>query len=296
MTRLITRAHGSNSVLDAELMDRWRSCVDPAAVDQLVRRHGRMVLGVCRRTLRDPNDADDAFQATFLVFLRKARSLARPGQVAGWLHGVALRVARKAREVGARRRHRETVMIEPAAPEPREDNRELCRLLDAEIDRLPEKYRLPIVLCELEERTLDEAARMLAWPKGTVAGRLSRGREMLRRRLSLRRAIGLPIFLFGIAGASAARAASLPETLVATTVAAASGRGAPAGRAAAIARAFLTHNRWRLGLLVALLLAVPGFGAVAWKVHDVAGEPEPPVQTSPAPSAGSGSTGCHPVP
>src|SRR5262249_56618706 len=145
-------------------------------------------------------DADDAFQAVFLVFIRKARSLARPEQVAGWLHAVALRVARKARAQRARRRLREVAIVDPVAPDPPEDTTDLRRALDEEVDRLPDKYRLPIVLCELEGRTLEEAARLLGWPLGTVAGRLSRGRDLLRRRLSRRRGLALPLFPVGGAG------------------------------------------------------------------------------------------------
>src|SRR5262249_20937373 len=116
---------------------------------------------------------------------------------AGWLHGVALRVAHKARVQRARRHEREVTVVDPVAPTPPDDTADLRRALDEELDRLPEKYRLPIVLCELEGRTLDEAARLLGWPKGTVAGRLSRGRDLLRRRLSRRRGLALPLFLAG---------------------------------------------------------------------------------------------------
>src|SRR5215218_2930231 len=170
---------------DAELLARWCAAGDAGALELLVRRHGGMVLGVCRRALGNAADADDAFQATFLVFVRKARALARPEQVAGWLHAVALRVAHKARAERSRRREREVAIVDPpdlANPDPAAEAHDLRRTIDEELDRLPEKYRLPIVLCELEGRTLEEAAQLLGWPKGTVAGRLSRGRELLRRR------------------------------------------------------------------------------------------------------------------
>ena len=266
MTRLTTEVSQDQSSLDADLMQRWRAGTDPAAVDQLVRRHGRMVLGVCHRILRDPADADDAFQATFLVFFRRARSLARPDRVAGWLHGVAVRVACKARTMRARRRQREKTMGEPAARVSPDDTSELRRILDEELQRLPSKYRLPIVLCELDGRTLDGAARILGWPKGTVAGRLSRGRDVLRRRLSARRGLALPIFLLGWAGASSAQAAP-SEPLVSATIAAASGRGAPHARSAALADAVLRDRGWRRGLLVFVLVAMTACSALAWEAQ-----------------------------
>ena len=136
-----------------------------------------MVRGVCRRVLRDNHDADDAFQAAFLVLLRKASTLATREVVGDWLHGVAYRTALKARAAAARRRlkerqtlRREAILDEEAPPEWRP-------LLDQEIGRLPEKYRLPLVLCDLEGRTRKEAAQQLGWPEGTLSGRLSaRGR------------------------------------------------------------------------------------------------------------------------
>ena len=168
-------APGAGVWSDRALVERWIDGADPNALDLLVRRHGGMVFGVCRRMLGDTPDADDAFQATFLILVRKAKSLDRPEQVAGWLHRVALRVARKARADCARRQMREVAIVDLAAPTRHEDARDLRQELDEELDRLPEEYLLPIVLCELEGRTLDEAAQLLGWPKGTVAGRLSRG-------------------------------------------------------------------------------------------------------------------------
>src|SRR5262249_7308943 len=172
MTKLGSPVEGDIAP-DADLMARWSGGTDPYALERLVRRHGVMVLGVCRRLLGDTPDADDAFQAVFLIFVRKGRSLAQPEQLAGWLHGVAVRVARKARAERARRHQREKPMMEPVAPDPRPDTRELRQTLDEELDRLPDKYRLPIVLCEIEGRTLEEAARLLGLPQGTRAGRPS---------------------------------------------------------------------------------------------------------------------------
>ena len=196
--------------------------------------------------LGDSPDADDAFQATFLVLVRKAKSLDRPEQVAGWLHRVALRVARKARAERARRHAREEVIVDVAMPTPHEDTRALRQELDEELDRLPEKYRLPIVLCELEGRTLDEAAQLLGWPKGTVAGRLSRGRDLLRRRLSRRRGLILPLFLVG--------GLPPPEPLVGSALQAATAADS-GSRAALLADLALCRSRSLVGLVLLLLLA-----------------------------------------
>src|SRR5262249_8041124 len=148
----------------------------------LVGRHGPLVLGVSRRLLWDDRDAEDAFQATFLVLARKARSLRRPESVPAWLHGVARRVALR-----ARRRRRPVASLsrlhEPAdwRPDPLAavSVRELLVALDEEIARLPEAYRLPLVLCGLEGRSVEEAARTLGWSHGSVKGRLERGRKQL---------------------------------------------------------------------------------------------------------------------
>ena len=154
----------------------------------LIERHGPMVLRVCRGVLGDPHEADDAFQATFLVLLRQAGSIRKRESVGPWLHGVAHRVAACARSAAARRRtHERRWLRSPAAPWHR-PSRILTtsssrQTIHAELDRLPERYRAPIVLCDLEERSLDEAARQLGWPLGTVKSRLNRGRQRLRDRL-----------------------------------------------------------------------------------------------------------------
>jgi|SRR5581483_5364933 len=266
---------------DGDLLNRWSAGDDPSALEQLIRRHGGMVFGVCRRLLGDTPDADDAFQATFLVLVRKAAALAQPDQVAGWLHGVALRVAHKARAQRARRREREVTIVDPVAPTPPDDTADLRRALDEELDRLPEKYRLPIVLCELEGRTLDEAARLLGWPKGTVAGRLSRGRELLRQRLSRRRGLALPLFLAG-GIAPGAVATEPPEPLVSATIQTAA--GSPAARPAAISEGVL-RRRGRLGLLLLLLLMGGALAAGTWAIAaTLANSPANPSPAQPAPA------------
>jgi RNA polymerase sigma factor (sigma-70 family) len=171
---------------DGQLLDRYLVSGDQEAFTSLVRRHGPMVLGVCRRILENADDADDAFQATFLVLVRKATSVIPPEMVANFLYGVACRTARKARALAVRRKARERQVT--AMPEPRvlqaEVWDELRPLLDKELALLPDRYRAPMILCDLEGKTHREAARQLGWPQGTVSGRLARARALLARRLA----------------------------------------------------------------------------------------------------------------
>jgi RNA polymerase sigma factor (sigma-70 family) len=170
---------------EADLWERYVHERDEAAFETLVRRHGPMVLGVCRRILRNEQDAEDAFQATFLVLVRRAASLQSPSRIANWLHGVAYRTALEARSAAARRRAREaTVRVRTVMPE--DPWAELWPVLDQELGRLAEKYRAAVVLCDLEGKTRRETARQLGWAEGTVASRLARGRSILAKRLARR--------------------------------------------------------------------------------------------------------------
>jgi RNA polymerase sigma factor (sigma-70 family) len=171
---------------DGELLSCYLALRDDAAFAALVRRHGPMVFGVCRRFLRSEADAEDAFQATFLVLARKAGSIRPRERTANWLYGVACLTARKARAAAIKRRRKEREAAEMRRPHIGEGVDDLLPLLDQELHWLPEKYRLPIVLCELEGRTHQEAARQLGWPVGTVSGRLSRGRALLAQRMQRR--------------------------------------------------------------------------------------------------------------
>jgi RNA polymerase sigma factor (sigma-70 family) len=177
---------------DAELLHRFLDCGDEAAFATIVERHGRMVLGVCRQLLNDRQEADDAFQATFLVLVHKGRSIKKASSLAHWLHGVARRIALKANGHAARRRRyeRQGVDMTMAVSLVDETSRELRPVLHEEVDRLPEKYRAPVVLCYLEGQTHEAAAARLQWPLGTVKGRLTRARELLRSRL-VRRGVAL---------------------------------------------------------------------------------------------------------
>jgi RNA polymerase sigma factor (sigma-70 family) len=175
---------------DAVLLRRFVDHNDQDAFTELVVRHGPMVLGVCRRVLHDVHEAEDVSQAVLLVLARKAASLRRPERLAAWLHGVARHLALCSGRAAERRRRRETggVALAPraAAPDPLADlsARELLLLVDEEIERLPAAYRLPVILCCLEGRTQEEAARVLGCSPGAIRGRLERGRKQLRTRLA----------------------------------------------------------------------------------------------------------------
>lgn len=219
---------------DGQLLDRFVARREGAALEALVRRHGPMVWGVCRRVLRDHHDAEDAFQATWLVLARKAASVEPQEKVGQWLYGVACKTAMKARATRAKRRVREAQVPDPPEPgtgraDPLHD---LLSQLDQELSGLPEKYRVPIVLCELVGMSHREAALRLGCPIGTLSGRLARARAMLARRLSrlgLRHPGGSLVVLLPRVPASA----GVPVSLVASTVKAvcpgAAGQAAPTG-------------------------------------------------------------------
>ncbi len=187
-----------SGLTEGELLERFVRGQDEAAFEALIARHGPMVLGVCRQLLRDPNDVDDAFQATFLVLVRKAGTLRRCDLLGNWLYGVAYRVATRARVLAARRLarapygHEAVDRLEKDCRRPvsqeeaARPDREPRPWLHEEVGRLPEKYRVPVLLCYFEGRTHEEAARHLGCPLGTVKGRLARARDLLRRRLTRR--------------------------------------------------------------------------------------------------------------
>jgi RNA polymerase sigma factor (sigma-70 family) len=259
---------------DAALLARWVSRRDEAAFAALVDRHGPMVLGLCRRVLGDAQHAEDAFQATFLVLALKAHSLRRPEALPSFLYGVALRLARKAR--GTARRSVPTHPDCPAPSDPRPDpldvlsGRELLAVVDEEIARLPQAYRLPLLLCVLQERTVEEAARVLGWAAGSVRGRLARGRELLRRRLARR----------GLAP-SAGAVALLEPVAVSERLRAECVRNLAAPAPAAVGALAAPGPSLKLKAICFGLLAVAaGLGAGLPLLR--APEPEPPAASAPA--------------
>jgi len=191
----------------------------------LVERHGPMVLGICRHVLNQQHDAEDAFQATFLVLARKAGSIRNRRVLAGWLHEVAHRIAVKARASAVRRRTLERHGVAMAPPAIGLDNqdeavawKELRPVLHAEVERLPERYRIPVILSYLEGKTNEEVAELLHWPVGTVKGRLSRARDLLRSRL-MRRGLSLSAaFLVTALAQGRVFAEVVPQELVKRTV------------------------------------------------------------------------------
>jgi RNA polymerase sigma factor (sigma-70 family) len=219
---------GAAGLTEAELWEGYVQRRDESAFAALLRRHGPMVLGVCRRILRHEQDAEDAFQATFLVLVRRAASV-RPRTLANWLHGVACRTALEARGAAAKRRAKEA-KAPPRSVTPEGPGAELWPVLDQELGRLAEKYRAVVVLCDLEGQTRKEVARQLGCAEGTVASRLARGRSILARRLARRGFTGALVALAlghgpapagvpaGLAAAAVQAAGVAPPTAVSAKV------------------------------------------------------------------------------
>jgi RNA polymerase sigma factor (sigma-70 family) len=276
--RVAPAAREAAGLPDADLWDRYVRERDEAAFAALVGRHGPMVLGVCRRILRNRHDAEDAFQATFLVLVRKAASLRSPRTIANWLHGVARRTALAARGSAPERQAREAA-VPPRVVTPDDPWDDLRPVLDQEITRLAEKYRIAVVLCDLEGKTRKEAARQLGWAEGTVASRLARGRGILAERLA-RRGFGAAVLAAALAG-EAAPAGVSPALVVSTVTAVnapaavAAAKGAVAGNAAALAEGVLksmqlTKLKTAVAVLLVVIATVGGGSLVA---HSRATEP-----------------------
>lgn len=212
----------ANGITDRQLLECFLAHRDETAFEALLRRHGPMVLGVCQRVLRNPHDAEDAFQATFLVLVRKAAFVAPREMVGNWLYGVAYRTALKARTAQARRRKHERRVSALRHGDSSEDAlwQDLRPLLDRELERLPDDYRASIILCDLEGKTKREAAGQLGIPEGTLSSRLARGRAILRTRLA-RRGVTLSLGSLATVLAQQAASARAPAFLVASTVKAA---------------------------------------------------------------------------
>jgi C-terminal peptidase prc len=214
----LTAGPDTGSPPDRQLLERFAALQDEDAFATLVERHGALVWGVCWRALRHAQDAEDCFQATFLVLARKAGSVRWRDSVANWLYGVASRVAAEAKARRARCRAREVLVPAMLMEKPMTESaaRELCATLDDELQALPDKYRAPLLLCYLEGRTADQAARQLDWSLRTLQRRLSQGKELLRARLS-QRGVTLCGALLGVALSEEAARAALPAGLAALT-------------------------------------------------------------------------------
>jgi RNA polymerase sigma factor (sigma-70 family) len=202
---------------DGDLLERFLSQQDESAFEVLLRRHGPMVLNVCRRVLHDPHDAEDAFQATFLVFVRRAASIARRELLGNWLYGVAFHTARAARSAAGRRRAKEAKAVPRSQPPTESDWQDLQPLLDEELSHVPDKYRIPVVLCDLEGKSRREVAKNLGLAAGTLSSRLARGRSLLAGRLA-RRGVTVAGGALAVALGRQAATAALPRSLVVSTV------------------------------------------------------------------------------
>jgi RNA polymerase sigma factor (sigma-70 family) len=262
---------------DEHLLERFAFQRDEAAFEAIVERHGPLVWGVCRRVLKREQDIEDAFQATFLVLVRKARSIRRRSSVTSWLHGVAHRIALQARASAQRsfaHELRETPRTETDAAS-EASCREVRAILDEEILGLPERFRTPLLLCCLEGRTKAQAAHELGWKEGTVASRLARARQRLQQRLT-RRGVVLPAGALGLVLAEECSAA-VPMALTAATVRmavlVAAGEAVSAGgvstSVALLAKGTLNGMAiTKLKVSLALILTVCLLGAGAgWAAH-----------------------------
>jgi RNA polymerase sigma factor (sigma-70 family) len=206
---------------DRELVERFLARQDEAVFEALVRRHGPMVYRVCWRVLQHSQDSEDVFQATFLLLAQKLRTVRNRDSLASWLHGVAHRVALKAKaQAAARRKHQRRAAVSEAVPPDEVTWKELRTVLDAELASLPESLRLPLILCYLEGRTQDEAAGQLGWSKSTLIRRLDQARAALGRRLT-RRGMVWSTALSGVLLSDCVASAALPRGLVGSTVTAA---------------------------------------------------------------------------
>ncbi len=291
--RQALRTGGLDNLPDHDLLERFAHYAEHDAFTALLRRHGPMVFGVCRRVLINTADAEDAFQATFLVLVRKARTIRRGDQLGSWLYGVAVRVALKARSRAARLAERGTEAID-MIPDPYDPatTPEWLPILDAELNALPAKYREALVLCELRDESRAAAAKALGIPEGTLSSRLSRGRDLLRRRLlkhgTLLPAGGLTtLFTAGGIGRASVPLGLLAKTAdVAAVVATGSALAGvvPAGAARLMDEVLkgmlLTKLRMASGTVLASLLVAVGVAAA------LPGEPaEQPKKPKVSPSA-----------
>jgi RNA polymerase sigma-70 factor (ECF subfamily) len=288
--------HAGSDHSDRQLLERYVTAADQVAFAALVRRHGPLVLGVCTRILGGGPDAEDAFQATFLVLVRKARCLSAPDALGPWLYGVACRTALKVRAARARRQQREMPLADLAAPEAALW-RDLRPLLDELIHQLPHRYRAAFVLCYLEGKSNREAAHILGCPPGTIFSRLAWARDRLQKQLRRRGIVPASGVLAAWLVESAALAAVPIASAVSTSHAAAAFAAGPAavaggysGPAAALAEGVLRAmflTKLKIVLLVLATIGIAGLGTVTLTRLASASESQiaavgPPVQPAAA--------------
>jgi RNA polymerase sigma factor (sigma-70 family) len=284
--RQMVGAQAADDLTDRQLLERFVQRRDETAFAVLVRRHGPMVLGVCQRVLRDPHDVEDAFQATFLVLVRKASSLRQPELVGQWLHGVAYRVALNARAAAKRRRlhEREVAAMPAVTAAPALEWQELRAVLDETLQELPAKYRALLLLCDVEGRTHEQAAQALGCPVGSMSWRLGRARALLRERLT-QRGIMLSTSVLAVILPEKA-AVAVPVFLATATVQAglvfAAGKAATAGvisaSAATLAEGVLQAmflTKVKIGVVLLLAVSLLGLGAGAVTHQALAQKPGP---------------------
>jgi RNA polymerase sigma factor (sigma-70 family) len=274
--RALASAKQDAAESDRELLRRFAEARDEAAFAALLRRHGPMVLSVCRRTLPGWHDVEDAFQATFLTLARKADSIRKPDALGCWLHGVAFRLAQQIRATACKR----PLSAAPAAaPDPAllAAAQELRQALDEELLRLPEKLRAPLVLCYLEGLVRDQAAQRLGCPLATLKARLERGRTLLRQRLT-RRGLGLSTALAATA-LSPASVSAVPTSLRQAALALALRPVAvPPAIAQLVAGACAPARLKTAATLLAIVVSLAGLGALAYRSVGAVERPEPPAQ------------------
>src|SRR5262245_57377941 len=277
-----------------QLLETYLTRRDEAALEALLARHGPMVWGVCRRVLGDYHDAEDAFQATFLVFVRKATSVTPRAMLANWLYGVAHQTALNIRASVRKRQRREQPMANLPEPPVMDERvwRDIQPILDEEMSRLPDRYRVVIVMCDLEGKTRKEAARHLHCPEGTVAGRLARARGMLAKRLVKR-----GVAITGAASATLlvqhASCACVPHAAMTATLGAASlfaaGNAAAMGvissKVVAATEGVLKamiFSKLKVVVTVALALGFVVAGASVFSSRTAAGDGAQPAAEAPA--------------
>ncbi len=284
LVRLLHRTAGEEQARassDAELLRQFHVSRSEEAFQALVARHGPMVLSVCRAVLRNEADAEDAFQATFLVLAHQAGSIRKTTSLGCWLHGVAYRTALKARRSFARQRKHEASGAQPEVATPEDPSwSEVQRVVHEELNRLAPRYRAPLVLCYLQGETQDEAARLLNLPKGTLKGRLERGRALLRTRL-VRRGLGPAALLTAAAWPAAKASAATTAATVLAAVLLSSGKpGIPvvSARVADLTRGVLRAMFLTKLKMVTAALVLLG-SACALAVFAAGQAPEPPPTT-----------------